>query len=134
MLRLAAEEEKAPIVADQHGCPTAAHDLAAAIARIAPRLIAGDVPWGTYHLAGGSETTWHGFAEAIFAELETRGQKRPVNEAIATADFPRPARRPMNSRLSSAAFERTFGFTLPGYETAVPPVLDEALAESKVVV
>ncbi len=128
MLRLAAEEEAVTIVADQHGCPTAAHDLAAALTRIAPRLIAGDVPWGTYHLAGGTETTWHGFAEMIFAELERRGLTRPANQAITTAEFPRPARRPMNSRLSSAAFERAFGFGLPGFETAMPLVLDEALS------
>jgi dTDP-4-dehydrorhamnose reductase len=129
MLRFAAEKEKVTIVADQHGCPTAAHDLAAAIARIAPRLISGDVPWGTYHLAGSSETTWHGFAEAIFVELEKRGQKRPVNDAITTADFPRPARRPLNSRLSSATFEKTFGFALPGYETSVPLVLGETASQ-----
>lgn len=128
MLRLAAEKEEVAIVADQLGCPTAAQDLAAGIAWIAPRLFATDMPWGTYHLAGGLETNWHGFAEAIFVELEKRGLKRPVNKPITTAEFPRAARRAMNSCLSSAAFARTFGFRLPGYDTAIARVLDEALA------
>jgi dTDP-4-dehydrorhamnose reductase len=129
MLRLATQNADVKVVADQRGCPTAAGDLASAIARTAPRLFDADMPWGTYHLAGGSETTWHGFAEAIFAELNARGLRRPVNRAISTAEFVRPARRPANSRLSSAAFEREFGMRLPGYEAAVPLVLDEALAK-----
>ncbi|MGH6926249.1 MAG: dTDP-4-dehydrorhamnose reductase [Propylenella sp.] len=129
MLKLAATRKEATIVADQYGCPTAAADLAQAIARIAPLLFDADTRWGTYHLAGESETTWHGFAEAIFAELAKRGLRRPINRAISTAEFPRPARRPANSRLSSAAFRRAFGIRLPGFEAAVPRVLDEALAE-----
>jgi dTDP-4-dehydrorhamnose reductase len=127
MLRLAASRETVRIVADQRGCPTAAGDLAAAIAGTAPRLFDPAPRWGTYHLAGRSETTWHGFAEAILAELAARGLSRPCNQAIATADLPRPARRPANSRLSSAAFERAFGVALPGFEAAMPPLLEEAL-------
>ena len=129
MLRLAGQRAVS-IVADQKGCPTAAHDLASAIAQMLPRLFDADADerWGTYHLAGSSETTWHGFAETIFCALARRGHPRPANRAIATADFPRPARRPTNSRLSSAAFERVFGIRLPGFETAVPRVLDEVLA------
>lgn len=130
MLRRAAEHNEVTIVADQLGCPTAAHDLASAIARIAPRLFEANIRWGTYHLTGGSETTWHGFAEAIFAELAARGLPRPANKAITTAEFVRPARRPANGRLSCAMFEQEFGFHLPGFETAVPLVLDEALAET----
>ncbi len=132
MLKLAATRREVRIVSDQRGCPTAAHDLARAIAHTIPSLFAADggARSGTYHLAGASETTWHGFAETIFVELDRRGLGRPQNLAISTADFPRPARRPMNSRLSGAAFARAFGMTLPGFETAVPRVLDEALANA----
>ena len=42
MLRLADERDEVSVVADQHGCPTAAHDLADAIARVLPRLRRGD--------------------------------------------------------------------------------------------
>ena len=131
MLRLASENETVTVVADQRGCPTAAADLASAIAQIAPRLFDADTPWGTYHLAGGSETTWHGFAEAIFAEFAIRGLRRPINKAASTAELARPAPRPANSRLLSAAFLRAFGIRLPGSEVALPPVLEEALAAAR---
>ena len=127
MLRLAATCESVSIVADQQGCPTSAPDLARAIAAACPRLLAADAPWGTYHLASASATTWHGFAEAIFAELAGRGLRRPRNDAIATIDHPTRAKRPLNSRLCSERFADMFGLRLPGFETAVPSVLSEAL-------
>lgn len=130
MLRLAESQGAVTIVADQLGCPTAAYDLAGAIAQTLPKLLDGGARWGTYHLAGQSETTWHGFAEAIFAELSYRGLPRPVNEAISSQDFVRPAKRPMNSRLSSASFMKQFGIGLSGFETTVPIVIDEALRKS----
>jgi len=127
MLRLAATREAVSVVADQHGCPTSARDLAQAIAEACPRLLAADAPWGTHHLAGASSTTWHGFAEAIFAGLAARGQRRPRNDAIATSDYPTRARRPLNSRLCSERFADMVGLRLPGFETAMPPVLSEVL-------
>jgi len=128
MLRLAGSREEVSIVADQRGCPTAAEDFAGALARSLPAAIQADGLWGTYHLAGGAETTWYGFAEAIFQELAARGVRRPVNRPIGTADFPTPARRPGNSRLSSALFEQTFGVRLPGFEASLPVIIEEALA------
>jgi dTDP-4-dehydrorhamnose reductase len=128
MLRLASTREEVRIVADQAGCPTTAGDLARAVARITPLLLEPGAPYGTYHLAGRSETTWHGFAEAIFTELGRRGLARPRNEAIGTDAYPTPARRPLNSRLSSDLAAATFGIALAGFEEAVPRVLDETLA------
>jgi dTDP-4-dehydrorhamnose reductase len=128
MLRLAKQHAEVTIVADQHGCPTAAGDLAGAIVRAMPRLLRNEARWGTYHLVGRSETTWHGFAESIFRQITARGIPRPDNKAITTSEFPRPAQRPANGRLSSAAFLAEFGIELAGFETAVPAVLDEVLA------
>jgi dTDP-4-dehydrorhamnose reductase len=125
MLRLAATRDVVKVVADQRGCPTAAGDLASAILRV---LNARDAPAGTYHVAGSSETTWHGFAEAIFDALAQRGLKRPTNEPIPTSAYPTPARRPMNSRLACGRFIDAFGLRLPGFEQAVPAIVAEALA------
>ena len=74
MLRLGREREELGVVADQHGAPTAAADLAAAIVQIVARIAADPAatPWGTYHLTGAGETTWHGFADRIFQRLETQ--------------------------------------------------------------
>ena len=53
------------------GTPTAANDLADAILDILGQLASGERSGiaGIYHLAAQGETTWHGFAAAIFAGL-----------------------------------------------------------------
>jgi len=127
MLRLAENREEGRVVDDQHGHPTAADDIAGAIARILPAFRADPTTAGTYHIPGADPTTWHGFAESIFQDLARRGLRRPRNVAIKTADYPTPARRPKNSRLSGDAFAGRFGFRLRGYREAVPQVMDEAL-------
>jgi dTDP-4-dehydrorhamnose reductase len=127
MLRLAKERDDVRIVADQIGCPTFAGDIAHAIARALPAA-ARKGAWGTYHLAGASETTWHGFAEAIFNELAARGERRPKNTPITTADFPTPALRPKNSRLSSERLAKELGVRIPGYEATLSAVVGAALS------
>ena len=97
MLRLAQTRDELRVVADQHGAPTFADDLADAVIRLVPRLVAGQ-GLGLFHLTGAPWTTWHGFAEAIFA---ARGQKVSVLP-ITTAEYPTPARRPADSRLDCA--------------------------------
>lgn len=130
MLRLAETRDEVSVVADQLGCPTAARDLAAATARLLPHLLGSQPPWGTYHLAGASGTSWFGFAEAIFAGLAAMGGKRPRLKAISTSAYPTKADRAPDSRLSSAAFTRAFGFGLPGFEQALPAVLREAVLKA----
>ena len=128
MLKLAATRKRIDVVADQYGCPTAAKDIAQAVARILPGLVRRDGPWGTFHLAGETATSWHGFAEAILEEAAIRGRKPPLLRGIMTADYPTPARRPRNSRLSSERSLRELGVRVRGFREAIPSVLDEVLA------
>lgn len=128
MLRQALSRDEVRVVEDQVGCPTAAGDIAEAIAHTLPKTMAADGPWGTYHLAGGTEVTRHRFAEAIFDQLGARGLRRPRNRPVPSSDYPTPARRPRNGRLSSEKFARTFGLRLPGYQASLPKIIDEALA------
>lgn len=130
MLRLAAERDSVAVVGDQVGCPTAAGDLARALVRVGRRLLADPATAGTYHAAGDGTTSWHGFAEAIFAEIERSGAKRPANRAIGSADYPTPARRPKNSRLDSSRLAAVFGVSLPSYTSSLPAVLDELRASA----
>ena len=109
MLRLAATRDELRIVADQRGCPTSTLDLAEAILSIAPRLIAGEDVWGTYHFAGSGVTTWHGFASRIVAAQAPLTGRSPRVTPITTAEYPLPARRPANSELDCGLFARTFG-------------------------
>ena len=128
MLRFGAERDEMRVVADQYGAPTAAADIAAVLALIAGRVAgATEAPWGTYHYTGGGATSWHGFADHIFeAQLRASG-RRPRLTAIATADYPTPARRPANSRLDCAAIGRAFGVVCPPWRDSVDRVLAELL-------
>lgn len=111
MLRLAATRDELRVVADQAGSPTSARTIADAILRIAPRLYGGDDVYGTYHFTAAGVTTWHGFASRIISAAAPLTGRHPRVIAIATADYPTPARRPANSRLDCRYFAQTFGFT-----------------------
>ena len=134
MLRLAATREKVQVVDDQRGAPTAACDLAAAILDLADHLTdqRTDDRGGVYHLAGAGETTWYGFAAAIFAGWARRGRRVPILEPIATAQYPTAARRPQNSRLDCSKIARVFGLRLPPWRSSLERCLDElALARAE---
>jgi len=130
MLRLGAEREELKVVDDQIGAPSAAFDLAGAIARISPELFSGAAAWGTYHLTGRGKTSWHGFAEAIFADMAMRSGRRPRLTPIPTSAYPTPAKRPANSVLDNAKFRAAFGFALPDWKESLTSVLS-ALHEAR---
>jgi dTDP-4-dehydrorhamnose reductase len=106
MLRLGRERKELSVVADQYGCPTYAGDLADAILalihqyRQAPDQFAG---YGLYHFCGQESTSWHGFARAILTLAQADGllKELPKIQAIATEQYPTPAKRPAYSVLSS---------------------------------
>lgn len=130
MLRLAAERPKVRVVADQFGNPTSAADLADAIIAIARQIVSGGPEaWGVYHAAAEGETSWHGLAEAVFAEAAKRGHPVPEVEPIATADYPTPARRPANSRLDCGKLAATFGFRLPDWREGVASVVSQLVLD-----
>jgi dTDP-4-dehydrorhamnose reductase len=110
MLRLSETQLTVRIVDDQHGTPTSAADLAAAILVI---------------VAGEGETSWHGFAAAIFASLARRGRHVPRLQAITTAEYPTPARRPKNSCLESSKAQRVFGVRLLPWRSSLEECLDQ---------
>jgi dTDP-4-dehydrorhamnose reductase len=130
MLRLGQERDKLGIVDDQHGAPTAAADIAAATLEICAALAEGRQGFGTFHFCGGGEvTSWHGFAQAIFAGVSERGLKTPrIIEPIASEAYPTPAPRPRNSALDCGKIERTYGVVAPPWQTSLSACLDEIIA------
>ena len=121
---------KLRVVADQHGTPTAAPDLARAILDIALKLKTSG--WqegykGIYHATGTGETSWHGFATRIFEAAAALGQPAPALEAITTADWPTPARRPADSRLDCTKLTQVFGVSLPEWTLSLPPIVAKLL-------
>nr|WKF58536.1 dTDP-4-dehydrorhamnose reductase [Paraburkholderia busanensis] len=126
MLRLGAERSRLSVVADQYGAPTWANTLAALTACVIAQARGGNEDnarewWrarsGIYHLTAGGQTSWHGFADAIF-ELAGR-DNRPELEPIAAASYAAAARRPQNSVLSNEKFVQAFGMRSPDWQDAL---------------
>ena len=134
MLRLAGERDHIRVVADQIGAPTSSDAIAHATARClgAPPASpeTGTEPLcGVYHMTCGGETSWYGFACAVFETfLGKDAISRLRIEPIATADYPTPAKRPRNSVLSNAKLLRDFGVALPGWREALNQVHAQAIA------
>ena len=125
MLRLAAERDALTVVDDQHGCPTSATDLAAALATIAQRMAGeADAPTGTFHCVNAGDTTWCGFAEAIVAGSARRGGRSVPVKGIPTSAYPTPARRPANSRLSTDSLTAAYGIAPRAWQAALDDILD----------
>ncbi len=126
MLRLAEERDELRVVADQFGCPTYSDLVADATGEILARLYEHGAPraelFGTYHIACGGMTSWHGFAQKI---MELAGKSQVRVTPIATADYPTPARRPMYSVLDCGKLARAFGIRLPAWEDALRACLDD---------
>lgn len=118
MARLAASRDTVSVVDDQRGCPTWTGDLAAGLLALAEQVASGSGPSArVLHCVGGGETTWFGFAQAVFEEL---GLDPARVLPCTTEDFPRPAPRPAYSVLSDRVWR----------EAGLPPMRPwrEALA------
>lgn len=103
MVSLESSRDTLSVVDDQRGSPTWSADLAAGLVELAGRIADGDGPAArVLHCAGGGETTWFGFAQAIFKHL---GADPARVSPCTTADFPRPAPRPAYSVLSGKAWQ-----------------------------
>lgn len=125
MLRIGRERAELRVVADQVGAPTWSRHLADATAALLARR---DGANGLYHLAAAGETSWHGYAEAIFTEARRAGliDRVPMVHPITTAEYPLPAPRPANSRLDCSRLAREFNLTLPDWRVGLADCLADA--------
>jgi dTDP-4-dehydrorhamnose reductase len=110
--QLARDRETLSVVDDQRGSPTWSLHLARGLTALA----VADVEPGIWHCTGAGETTWYGFATAIFTELGLD----PARVTPTTTDaFPRPARRPSYSVLSGEKWKRAGLPELPDWRDAL---------------
>lgn len=129
MLRLGRERDEFSVVDDQYGAPTTSLELARATREIVDQVLAGRAgtseEWsGLYHMTCAGETTWCGFARAIFARAGALlAGRTPQVKAIATSEYPTPAKRPQNSVMSNARLQARFGVRLKPWEDALNEVM-----------
>jgi dTDP-4-dehydrorhamnose reductase len=131
MLRLAETRDTLGVVADQMGNPSYAPDIARGLLSVLARIE--DTGWdakypGIYHLTGSGDTSWHGFASAIFEAASVYGRTKPTVNAITTEDFPTPAKRPENSRLNCDKASVTFGVRLSDWRKSTAECVRELLS------
>ncbi len=91
ILRLA-NQEQVRIVNDQFGSPTYCPHLAKAVSRLLETE-----SYGTYHLAGGGETSWYDFAKRLYQACGIQTSVSPIT----TEEYLLPAPRPRYAALTS---------------------------------
>ena len=135
MLRLAQEREELRIVADQHGAPTWARNIADVTAHVLvtaqQERQANKFSSGIFHLCAAGKTSWHGFSSAIIErarQLTSAGDIKTERVLpIATEEYPLPAPRPKNSQMDSSSLTARFGVMLPEWHDAMKLCIDEVL-------
>ncbi|MDO9638016.1 MAG: dTDP-4-dehydrorhamnose reductase [Pseudotabrizicola sp.] len=121
MLRLSETRDRLTVVGDQVGGPTPAAAIASACLTMAHALRADPALSGSYHFSGAPDTTWSGFARAIFA---LSGRTVEVAD-IPTSDYPTPAQRPLNSRMDCSTTHSAFGLARPDWHAGLRDVLTD---------
>ena len=126
MQRLLRERDELKVVDDQVGAPTWARLLAEVSAQLLYRVLRGDIDprtqGGLYHVTGGGQTSWWGFARAIQEASGLNCRLLP----IPSRDYPSPAKRPAYSVLDNGRLREVFGLALPGWEESLAQCLAEA--------
>ncbi|GAB3583989.1 dTDP-4-dehydrorhamnose reductase [Amycolatopsis endophytica] len=127
MRRLESERDTLSVVDDQRGSPTWSADLAAGLLNLARTIAEGHPPQRrVLHCTNAGETTWYGFARAIFEEL---GADPDRVKPCTTAEFPRPAPRPPYSVLSNEAWTKAGLTELRPWRDALHTYLTPTLPE-----
>jgi len=122
MARLEKSRDTVSVVDDQRGSPTWSADLARGLVALA----SSDAAPGIYHCTGGGETTWFGFARAIFEELGAD----PARVLPTTSDaYPAPAPRPAYSVLSDRAWRAAGLPVMPHWRDALHRAFAECGAD-----
>ena len=101
MLNLFGTKDELNIVADQHGQPTNANDLAEAIMKI---IESEPKTYGIFHFSNQPETTWYDFATKIAEFSDSKIKLNPIT----TDQYPTPAKRPARSTMSLDKIENTY--------------------------
>ncbi|GAB5534149.1 MAG: dTDP-4-dehydrorhamnose reductase [Rubricoccaceae bacterium] len=118
MRRLGDEREVLRVVDDQTGSPTSAAWLASATANLIRFALQNELATpDIVHATCAGETTWYGFARAIFDRWPPSSPLELV--PISTDAYPTPARRPAYSVLDTTRLREVYGVTPPHWREAL---------------
>ena len=125
MTKLGSTRDEINVVADQHGSPTYAKDLA----EIIYQAIEKKIPYGAYHATNQGYTTWYDFTKEILAEQSIECKVNPVTteEYIEMMKITQ-AKRPFNSQLSKNKLLEQ-GIEVPEWKDGLRRYLEEAKNE-----
>jgi dTDP-4-dehydrorhamnose reductase len=122
MLKLAAGRPELSVVDDQVGQPTWTLDLARQIVA----LLDADAPFGVYHGTNSGETSWFGFARAVFTAAGLDPERvKPTD----SASFVRPAPRPSYSVLGHGAWIAAGLTPLRNWDEALADAMSQGAVE-----
>ncbi len=116
VLKFGQEGKALTVTTEQIGTPTNANDLAALLLKI---IESNNQSYGIYHFSNEGETTWYGFAEAIF-KLNPQFDARKL---VKTAHYPTFAKRPIYSILSKKKGKRAFNVPLKNWNTSLIEII-----------
>ena len=121
MLKLGEDRDELNVVADQHGSPTYAKDLA----EIVYQAVTKQIPYGVYNATNNGYTTWYDFTKAIFQYAGIICKVNPVTteEYIKMMNVVQ-ANRPKNSQMSKEKL-RKVGIEVPEWKDALKRYLKE---------
>ena len=115
MLKLGETKDEINVVADQHGSPTYAEDLANFIGEAIEKKI----PYGIYNATNEGYTTWYDFTKAIFEYAGIICKVNPVTtEEYIEMMKVTQAKTPKNSQMSKEKLKST-GIEVPEWEDAL---------------
>jgi dTDP-4-dehydrorhamnose reductase len=115
MLQLAQERTQLQVIDDQIGTPTWAGWIAESTSHILHHVLQHPVPsirQGLYHLSSDGETSWYGFAKAIFESFE---MPRIELIPISSETYGAAAQRPPYSVLSNCRTAQAFNLPIPNW-------------------
>jgi dTDP-4-dehydrorhamnose reductase len=119
MLRLARQNGRISVVADQFGNPTSANDLAYEILEIAR-----GEHYGTYHCTNEGVASWYEFACAAVDAAGIACEKEPLTSAEYKRRFPLSADRPKYSALENRHLAETVGNRMRPWREALATYMD----------
>ncbi len=124
MLRLFKERQELSIVADQYGCPTWSRLIAETTALLIMHSERANNYYQTYHLSSSGQTSWYGFAEAIYEQSLVEGNNSCALKEVPTTSYITKARRPANSVLANQKLKEQAGLALPNWRSTLTMALN----------